>query len=1183
MIRSLLFLALLVPFAVAAPATEPVPVTPVSLWEPGENGCRLEAADGILAIRYDLEVATSRRIQHKTVLEEARLIRLARPVPVTPGCERVFFDARGQDGSAETRDGTVFLRPVLRDGRGELFSYEPYRVDSVKPGERTAWTAWTTRPFLTSEAGGASPNIYEASGGDENAWPDGPLELIGFELRLRVNPSGSGKGRKRGTLYLADVRLAALNAEVTEPVAFLDAFLKEKGEYEAAYEIRPGFQAPPVAQEKARFSYDPASETSRRQLVRFAHTGGRANSWIAYRFTKEGGEIVADGTLRWERNRPPGEDVPMAPLEASLPPAIGLVRVNPERFTDGVYPPQAPLEAVLRVFGPEAASLRWEWQTVAFAEPLGKGETPLSPGRKGAFEDLRLKLDPPPGQSAFRLRYTVYAKDGRELDRGSTLLGRGGKVEASHSRTGLLPDRRRIKAKPYHRITFHDGHVKKSTADYLRAFEATLDEAGDLAPHVTYMVDLAEFEVLPGVYDFALLDAIMDAAADRRFGVTVRLAHAETKTPYLWLPYTKVRDFDGSVIGGHPLYKAVSMAGGTYLDFWVRAFRALHERYREHPGFEGYYLMMPNGESVLPEEVWHGKIADYSWEAREAFQRYLQAAGDLDALNRRWGTAYKAWKEVPLPLPDWSLGTAPDLRPQWADFNRFKLKLRDHWCRELGRRIREFDEDRVIISYGSPEELILDDGSRPIDYGHNGGNQFLKDEGRYVRAWDDGKGVGWITEPHHPHRWAAYGDPAELGRVLDWSVFVMLAQAGGGGANLHVYYYPNPTYDLVAHYGGEYALDRFQAFAPVLRELHGMRIVTVPKQVAAFDDPTTLFAKHRTTFGGRANDLRRWFELLTADSVPWEYFAPGNEAAYRVVFLNPMNEVLAESSLETLERIARNGGTLVLSANTGRYNADDPQAAFALLRRLGIAPPTGAFDRDEDAVNATVEAALVEKLGGRTAVPFYTQAAMRREIRDPKIGADFQRWPYRWLPQSDYFGIYPGQKVAGDAEVIARFPDGGVAISRHPVGKGSAWVFWGTPDMTPERLGGLMARIAALGGARNPQAGNAIPYMLEGRHRSLDRYYALLYHETPGTYRQKLPNAPDGDWFVDDLISSQRLGTFSGKKVREEGIEVTFFPGVSPLKVLRFDHPNPPAGPRWQSRYPDETGQPRTGSADTTP
>jgi len=1167
-------------------AAEPIPVVPVSMWEKGEDGCRLEARDGVLAIHYDVEVKTSRRIQQKTVFEEARAIRLAKPVPVRPEYERVFFDARGQDGSAETRDGTVFLRPVLRDSRGELFSYEPYRVDSVKTGEADDWTAWTTRPFLTSEAGGASPNIYEASGGDENAWPDGPLQLVGFELRMRANQSGSQGGHKQGTLYLADVRLAGLDAEVAEPVAFLDAFVKEKGEYQAVYEVRPGFQALPIAEGRARFSYDPASETSRRQLIPFNHTNGRANSWIAYRFTDAGGKIAAKGSVRWERNRPPREDEPVNPVDISHPPALGLVRVNPERFTDGVYPPGVPLEAVLRVFGTGdggdggdgegddiAATLRWEWQTYAFAESLGKGEETLSTGHAKAFEEIRVKLDPPPGQNAFRLLYTVQDRDGREIDRGTYLLGRGGKVEASRSRTGLLPDRRRIKAKPYHRITFHNGHGKESSADHLRKFEQTLEEAGELTGHITYMIDLADFEVLPGVYDFRMLDRIMDAAADRRFGVTVRLAHAETKSPYLWLPYTKVRDFDGSVIGGHPVYKAVSMAGGTYMDVWVRAFRALNERYREHPGFEGYYLMMPNGEWVLPEEIWHGKIADYSWEAREAFRRYLQAQGDLDALNRRWGTAYREWREVPLPLPDWSLGTAPDLRPEWADFNRFKLKLRDHWCRELGRRIREFDSDRVIISYGSPVDLILDDGSRPIDYAHNGGNQFLRDEGRYVRAWDDGKGVGWITEPHHPHRWAAYGDPGDLGRVLDWSVFVMLAQAGGGGANLHVYYYPNPTYDLVAHYGGEYALDRFQALAPVLRELHEMRIVTVPKQVAAFNDPTTLFAKHRTTFKGRANDLNRWFELLTADSVPWEFFVPENEAAYRVVFLNPMNEVVSGDSLETLERYTRGGGTLVLSANAGRYNADEPKTEFALLRRLGIAPPTGPFRRDGEGTKAVVEPALVEKLGGRREVPFYSQAAMRREIRDPQIGADFNRWPYRWLPQSDYFGIYPGQKVESGAEVIARFSDGGVAISRHRVGKGSAWVFWGTPDMTPERLGGMLGRIAALSGAENPQAGNAIPYMLEGRHRSLNRHYALLYHDTPGTYRQKLPNTPDGEWFVDDLISTQRLGTFSGRKLREEGIEVTFYPGISPLKVLRLDQPKAPARPKWHSRYPDLTGK----------
>jgi hypothetical protein len=174
-----------------------------------------------------------------------------------------------------------------------------------------------------------------------------------------------------------------------------------------------------------------------------------------------------------------------------------------------------------------------------------------------------------------------------------------------------------------------------------------------------------------------------------------------------------------------------------------------------------------------------------------------------------------------------------------------------------------FDSDHVVIAYGGakqngePSEGIIGN----LDYLHNGGNHFLQGEESKTKAWDEGK-LGWISEPHQPHCWAAYGDPGEKGWVLDWTVFVMTAQAGGGGANLHVYYFAQKTLDLVAHYGGVHAYDRYETFKPILRELHGAKLQSQPKQVAVIQDLMTLMTKHRTMHGGRPTDLRQWFGLL---------------------------------------------------------------------------------------------------------------------------------------------------------------------------------------------------------------------------------------------------------------------------------------------------------------------------------
>lgn len=1153
-----------------------VPTAESGFWKPiKKTGVELKTQDGMVSIQYDLDIQKSRRIQHRTLFEDSIFLEFTNPVPVPEGMERILFAARGQDGSAEARKGTVFLRPVLEDASGERFSYEPYPTLRLIEGTEKDWALWTTRPFPTSEAGGASPNIYVASGGDENTRPDGELRFVGFELRVRTTGSGNSPGPKKGMVYLGDVQLAPLRQKEKAPGFYADALFQEKGRYRLGFEVRESFQETPVSELAQEIDFDPADEKSRSTWLEIPSAKDLANSWVRYQATDNEGKIVAEGESRWETDKPLEPKEKDITIDVTKRPAIGYTRINPTKFTSGVYPESAPLELVIRVFrakegAPQPTSLKWGLKTYAFEEKVAEGKEDILFG-KADYVDVSLPLDATDGLTAFKFDYQIQSRDGEVLDKGRYLLGRAGKISATESRSGVLPNRESIKSAAYNRITFHDGNAKLKTAEeHVTRFVEILQQAGDMTNHVTYMIDLANFEILPGVYDFSLLDQIMDKASDYRFGVTVRLAHAESKAPYLWLPYAKVRDFDGEVIGGHPYYKAVSMADGSYMDSWAKAFQALHDRYRKHPAFEGYYIMLPNGEWVIPEEVWHGKIADYSHGAQTAFRDYLQKDLKLDlaALNARWGKNFSSWEEVIIPLPLWSIGTAPDLRPEWRDFCRFKLMLNNHWCVELGERIRGFDQDRVIISYGTPLTVIGKDGERPIDYAHNGGNHFLVDEGRFVKAWDDGKGVGWITEPHSPHRWADYGDPAEEGWVLDWSVFVTLSQAGGGGANLHVYYYPNPTYDLIEHFGGVYSYDRFEQFKPILSELYGLQIVAPKKEVAAFSDSETLFAKHRTTFAGRINDLRRWFELLTADAVPWEMYTPDNRGNYKVVFLNPLDEVLAASSIEELDQAVRAGATVVMTAGTGRFNSDDPAAEYALLKKFGIPTPKGSWQTDGESVSAVVEPGFRQELG-RDSIPFYSQKDMKRELQDPKIGADFHRWPYRWLPQSDYFGYFKGN-TTDSGEVIARFPDGGVAMSRHKAGKGAVVVFWGTPDMTPARLQGLLGKLVENAGVTTPQAGNAIPYMLEGKHRDLPRHYALLFQQTPGTYQQKLPNAPDGDWFIDDMVSSQRLGTFNGKELREKGLSVTYLPGMSPLKVLRIYQP---AEAKWQAKYPGGNSQ----------
>jgi hypothetical protein len=62
-----------------------------------------------------------------------------------------------------------------------------------------------------------------------------------------------------------------------------------------------------------------------------------------------------------------------------------------------------------------------------------------------------------------------------------------------------------------------------------------------------------------------------------------------------------------------------------------------------------------------------------------------------------------------------------------------------------------------------------------------------------------------------------------------------------------------------------------------------------------------------------------------------------------------------------------------------------------------------------------------------------------------------------------------------------------------------------------------------------------------------------------------LPEVPKGEYFVDDLVSGQRLGLYKSDELHT-GCEWTWVPGMSPLKILRMI-PRKSMGSRWTDKY----------------
>lgn len=1180
-----------------------IPTLPASRWtvqaQPGDRVV-VEEREGCLGVSFEVDVQGSRQVGNQTRREGSFRVLLAQPLALEPDEGRILFEALGmlRGGYPQLLGAEAMFWPLVQDEQGERLFYlpgehpylqpGPLRTENALPGVLSPgpakrgkgtlnWGRYTTPYFYASEAGGAAQNIFDVEGGDGNAWPDGKLTFLGFEVRVgALEP-----GRQQGTLYLGQMQTAGVRLPYEDPYAYADSFLQAPGTYRFAVRLTNAFQGKPLREFAQAINYNPTDLQSRKQRLAFP-LGPDDNYWITYQITGPDGKVVANNFMRYAAEGKADKAAP-APVSPAAPPALGYLRVNPDRHTNGVYTATEPLDVTVRVFphGTPALTLGWRLRQYAWDTTVAEGKE-VVPRGGAAFRDVVLRLRPTDGRNVYRLVLTVLEGD-RRVDLQEYVLGRVTDFSKPYStRTGKVLGRAYVKQSAFFHTTYvspRELNIKgKSEAEELGNFCAFLDQASQMTRYLTYMVALEDFLVLPGVYDFSLLDQLMDAAADRgcaltiRFGIHFQLGNGDLN----YLRYSRQRSFDGSPILDTIYGGGFSLTDQDYVNGWLGALKAVHDRYYTHPGFQGYYIMQPSGEMTVFDRPWECSIAGYEQSTAPRFREYLQRdlGLSLEQLNSRWGAQYTSWDQVQAPLPDLTGGKRPDLRMAWVDFNRFKDHLKAWWYQSVSRYIRTFDPNHVVICYtGDPTGLV-----GPVDYLHNGGNHFLLGEGSLFEA--SAQGLQWITEPHHPHFWAAYGDPRPdgsgaakgAGWVLDWSTYIMMAQAGGGGANLHVYYMPtnvtsgpSSAWYEPRQYGGISAYDRLEKFEPILRELHSVRILTPPKQVAVLQDPSTLYCKHRTTFQHRLDDLRRWFELAKLDAVDFEDLREANLGSYRLLLPNPLDEVMSQKNVELVAGRVRAGAKLLLGANTGKYCPERAQEAFPLLRALGIQPPTGDYVTRETGVSAVV-AAPSPLFAQGTSLRFYTLADLQRDLQSEEVKQQFWSWPYRWIPQTDYFGYYRDNKTT-NGEVLARFASGGVALSRHTVGQGEVVVFWGTLDYRPELLKGLMSRAADWAGVESPRKGSPVPYTMEGHSDTLGRHYALMYQIQPGRYVQKLPAVPDDTWFLDDLVSDFKFGTYTGKELREQGLGVEFTLGASPLKIIRMIPTKTMIAPQWLDLY----------------
>ncbi|WP_425826250.1 beta-galactosidase [Streptomyces fractus] len=174
----------------------------------------------------------------------------------------------------------------------------------------------------------------------------------------------------------------------------------------------------------------------------------------------------------------------------------------------------------------------------------------------------------------------------------------------------------------------------------------------------------ALLEPREGAYDFDWLDSVIDGL--HAGGIRVDLATA-TASPPPWFSHTYPESLPVTADGVRLTYgsrQAYCPSSPTYRAACRRLVRALAERYGDHPALALWHINNEYGCHVA---------RCYCDTSAAAFRRWLERKyGDVDGLNRAWGTAfwsqrYTAFAEVLPPRATPAYGNPAQL----LDFDRF--------------------------------------------------------------------------------------------------------------------------------------------------------------------------------------------------------------------------------------------------------------------------------------------------------------------------------------------------------------------------------------------------------------------------------------------------------------------------------------------------------------------------------
>ncbi|AYF97809.1 beta-galactosidase [Protaetiibacter intestinalis] len=547
----------------------------------------------------------------------------------------------------------------------------------------------------------------------------------------------------------------------------------------------------------------------------------------------------------------------------------------------------------------------------------------------------------------------------------------------------------------------------------------------------------ALLETEEGVFDFGWLDELLELL--HAGGIRVDLG-TPTASPPAWFfakhPDARVVDRNG-VVQGFGSRGMASPSSPAYRAASVRIATELAKRYAEHPAVVMWHVHNEYGVPV-------GE--DYSEQSAVAFRRWLEERyGDLDGLNRAWGTAfwgqrYGSWEHVGVPAAAASV-VNPAQRLDFARFTDHQLRqcflaerdaIRAHAAQPITTNFMANQSWTTDLwKWGEVVDIVADD-SYPwaADTENEIGLAIASDLSRSV-----GGGDPWILMEHstsavnwQPRNVAkragemARNSLAHLGRGADAVLFFQWRASRSGAEKFHS--------AMIPHAGTDSRLWRevvdLGAKLGRLGELQGSR---VRADVALLWDFESFWAQDLEWRPSVELDhkerVRAFYERLWRDGITVDFALPTHDLSRYALVVAPAQYLLTAEGGANLTRYVEQGGTLLVSFFSGIVDENDAVHAG------GFGAPLA------EVLGVKVEEFLPLREGVTTTVRW----------RGRELAADAWQEDLR-VTTAEVLGVHrdgPGEN--------------GAAITRNVHGAGAAWYL--STRLDADGLAAVMAEVYA--------------------------------------------------------------------------------------------------------------------------